>query len=884
MIPSVRLRLSEPAGLTRRNEPVVVGVPWPVGTVGEGVDWALEDGDGRAVAVQTRVLARWHDASVKWLSVLFPASAEARGEAVYRLRALPAGHEALAASPLKVTEADGCVTVQTGAGRFTIEQGAAALLSDARDDATAWLDVPGLVMGITSRSGRRRQAVVQQLRVEQHGPVCARIALEGAFGLGFGPRGRLRFAGNLSFYAGSSVVRLELTLQNPGRARHRGGYWDLGDPGSVLLRDWSVELFAAGGTGRRVGWTEGLSLPASSCEGDLEIYQDSSGGIHWQSRNHVNRYGEIPLRFRGYRVGAEKETRSGERASPVVALAYDGRSVACALSEFWQRFPSALEVEGDVLRAGLLPRQFGDLHELQAGEHHTRVIWFDFGSEPKNACERLAWVHEPLVVRCEPAHYAESGAIAYLPGPAMAARPELVAQLGEALEGERSFFAKREAIDEYGWRNFGDIWADHEEAYCDDPRPVISHYNNQYDVLYGFLVQFLLSGDRRWWQLADPLARHIMDIDIYHTDRDKSAYSGGLFWHTDHYRDAKTCTHRTFSRAMGTQEKPAAGGGPGNEHNYASGLLLYHYLTAEPRAREVVVGLADWVIAMDAGEKHLLGLVSTARTGLASSTADVGYHGPGRGAGNSIQALLDGWSVTGSTCYLQKLEEILRRTIHPRDDLRQRRLGDAENRWSYTVYLQALVRYLRSMPAADGEQTTSAYVRESLLHYARWMLQNERFYLDFPDELEYPTETWAAQELRKGTVLLMAAEYAEADERAAFRERGQQILNRAWQSLMSFETRTFTRPLALVLQQGYLETYFHRPAASNGHDSATDAHYDVGEPLAFVPQKHQVAAALRSPRRLLRLVLRAASIAGWSNVWRRSWLAARLESIFLGEC
>ena len=34
--------------------------------------------------------------------------------------------------------------------------------------------------------------------------------------------------------------------------------------------------------------------------------------------------------------------------------------------------------------------------------------------------------------------------------------------MDETLVGNDSFFAKREAIDEFGWRNFGDTWADHE--------------------------------------------------------------------------------------------------------------------------------------------------------------------------------------------------------------------------------------------------------------------------------------------------------------------------------------------------------------------------------------------------------------------------------------
>ena len=60
----------------------------------------------------------------------------------------------------------------------------------------------------------------------------------------------------------------------------------------------------------------------------------------------------------------------------------------------------------------------------------------------------------------------------------------------------------------------------------------------QYDPLAGFAYQFLRSGDPRWWALMEDLAAHVRDIDTYHTDRDKSAYNHGLFWHTVHYVDA----------------------------------------------------------------------------------------------------------------------------------------------------------------------------------------------------------------------------------------------------------------------------------------------------------------------------------------------------------
>ena len=70
-----------------------------------------------------------------------------------------------------------------------------------------------------------------------------------------------------------------------------------------------------------------------------------------------------------------------------------------------------------------------------------------------------------------------------------------------SVEGPQSFFSKREVIDEYGWRNFGDIYADHEAVNHDGPDKFISHYNNQYDFIYGAAVHFLRSGDRRWFRV-----------------------------------------------------------------------------------------------------------------------------------------------------------------------------------------------------------------------------------------------------------------------------------------------------------------------------------------------------------------------------------------------
>jgi hypothetical protein len=546
------------------------------------------------------------------------------------------------------------------------------------------------------------------------------------------------------------------------------------------------------------------------------------------------------------------------------------------VEEFWQKFPTGIRVNNNKLGVDLWPGDFPDTHELQAGECCTRTVWLDFGT-PNNQCDSLSWVYDPPLASLDGDYLSATDQVPYLPAPDAELRPEYEQLLIEAIEGPRSFFAKREAIDEYSWRNFGDMWADHEEAYADDPRPVISHYNNQYDLLHGLLIQYLRTGDRRWWKLADPLARHVLDIDVYRTDRDKPAYNNGLFWHTAHYHAVGRATHRSMSNDMRGKRIAAPGTGPSNEHNYTSGLLLYYHLTGCPRTRETVIQLADWVLAMDDGRRHVLGLLSSQATGLATCTTDPAYQGPGRGAANSIQTLLNAWKLTKADQYLNYAAILIRRTIHPRDDIAARQLDNAELRWSYTVYLQALDRFLLETESRYELDEMRAYARESLLHYARWMAEHETFYLDEPAQLEYPTETWAAQELRKGNVLLMAARYASAADATAWRRRAIEILDRAWQSLMSFETRSCTRALALVLQQGHLEASLR---AAESVPSEASGPLDFGLPTAFQTQKQEVKALRRSPRLLLRAIGNAVHPRQWLTAASQLWITERLRRCF----
>lgn len=365
------------------------------------------------------------------------------------------------------------------------------------------------------------------------------------------------------------------------------------------------------------------------------------------------------------------------------------------------------------------------------------------------------------------------------------------------LHGENGLLANREKVDEYGFRHFGDVYADHEARYYRGERPHVSHYNNQFDLLLGALLQRLCGRCGDWDAVIHPLARHVIDIDVYHTDRDRAPFNGGLFWLTDHYRTAHTCTHRAFSRR--NAERPGYGGGPSSEHNYTTGLLLYHFLFGDDDARETVLSLADWVIAMEDGGRTPFFFIDAGPTGAATATSEADYHGPGRAAANSINALLDGWLISGDKRYLDFAERLLRRTVHPADDIPSRRLHDAERRWSYTMYFEVAARYLHLKQAWGQCDDAYVDVAQALLHYARWMLEHEQPFLARREELEYPTEVWAAQSLRQANVLWAAARLAEGDLRARLRRQAEDWTDRAWRDLYGFDSPVNARTLAVVL-------------------------------------------------------------------------------------
>jgi hypothetical protein len=888
----MKFSLQECDGVARFREPVALGMGVPPGVAVTPLATAV-DTKGRRYPANCRVLTRRGDGSAMWILVQACLDADADSVALYSLEFDPETNVELQTSASEVTKDS---HLDSKAGNLH----RAIALVNLHETIAGW----NLQLSVRSVGGNRWQLPLSIDQIDFPADTkansnnvieskCYASQLEGT---------SIRAEFSLTYFIDSSKLRIDATLHNPNRAEHPDGFWDLGDPMSYRLESAVLSVQNLDLQFDDVRWRTDQDQPSQqhSLPGHLQLVQHHSGGVNAQSRNHLRADGNLPpsgpscLKIFTKNVDADRsnqnsicENYENHRFQPVVTLNDKSSSVTATMLDFWEKYPSSIEADEQGFHFGLLAKSNRGHQELQGGEETTRTIWLSFDCSSKQKIKsddghhQLDWVHRPVTALQDPRELTESGSIDWFTASENLENPKLQTLFDELLDGENSFFRKRETIDEYGWRNFGDVWADHEQAYSLDPKPVISHYNNQYDLLQGLLRRYLQTGDRRWWNLARPLAEHVMDIDLYRTDQDRAAYNGGMFWHTSHYRDAGTCTHRTFSRCMTGDEHRVSGGGPSNEHNYTSGLLLYYHLTGSRRAAAAVCSLADWVIAMDDGDQSPLSPLSGRATGYASSTSQSSFHGPGRGVANSIHALLDAWTLTRSDHYLEKCEALIYRSIHPLQDFQAMDLLHAELRWSYSIALQALLRFVH---LASGQSVqTCRFVLAALHRYGAWMQQSEKHFLDRPDELEFPTETWAAQDLRKGTTMMMIARYQpESTSSDALFQAGKAFFDRALDQLFEFPTRSCTRPAAILLQQvpvlmAALESPMPPDIASMVHQDLTGP-WPAAESWRF--QKADIRRSIRSPLQFPRLVLRLAGIHRWPFALAESPIGKRWRTKF----
>ncbi|MFO7718055.1 MAG: hypothetical protein R6Y91_05795 [Desulfohalobium sp.] len=808
------LYIREPAGLNRCKEPVTAGVPLPRGWIFDPAVLGLRLAGGETEEAAWTPLAWWGDGSIRWVLVDCRISLKPYQEiglsVCEKERRAPLRTE----SAFSLWADEKGIILTTGAESFHISTGTPFPFASVERHNRRLVEsrLPGMVL--TDVQGQQWTPIIAGWSKEIETPFRVVLRVWGGFCCGDESH-PLQMDCRVEAWAGQPRLRMEVTVHNPQAAKHPDNTWDLGDPGSIYFQDLRLVVPKSDSLVSKV-WVR--AEPGSEFvtnEGPLIVYQDSSGGENWRSPNHINRLGTVPVRQQGYTVHhGEHFVAQGKRAQPLALVGDDSGAVGLALDCFWQQFPKSLEADATGLQLGLFPDAWADVHELQAGEKKTHVCWLAVGDDLSQTAQVLDHARAPLSVMLDP-HWvcrAEAAPCAVPGGHALSATASEAYTtyerfLDRAVHGARSFFVRREEIDEYGWRHFGDMYADHEAVFHTDSEIFISHYNNQYDLIKGAVAQAWRTQDRVWLRLAGELADHVADIDIYHTKEDRYQYNHGLFWHTDHHLPADKATHRGIAQAH-KKSKQEVGGGPAPDHNYATGLSLMYWITGRQFYKEAALELVDNIVQLMRGPRTLVEAFYTRLQKSANgngSAEDKVYglwDGPGRASGNALNTLLDGFALTQDRGYMELAQRLICTCVAPNDNIAERRLLDAERRWMYTVFMKALARYLLLKEQEGEKDGHAAYARAVFVHYGLWMVENEYPYLQTPEILEFPNETWAAQELRKSDIFALLGRMVAGALRDQCFERSQFFFQIAMEQLEYFDNAASTRALALAMTNG----------------------------------------------------------------------------------
>ncbi len=793
----------------QQPKPIRFSVPFANGKVFDCNRLELSSATSKVYPAHYKILAYWPNGSIKWLQGFSQINEQGR----FLLTNKAEKNKETQADPscnFVCTATKNAVIINNHGQSFSLNKKQLCLFK--MDCAGQFPSQPDSIQLIDA-SGDILKAIIEEPIQTEANDFEIAVTCRGCF-QGENNNSPVHFKAHYTFYNNCPQVNFKLTIHNTKSMKHKAGKWDLGNENAFNFKQLALHFrpqdpkaidLLYHKDGPRVSMAKLFAQEKQT----ISLFQASSGGENWQSDNHVNAENTIPLHFRGFRLlTGNKVLDQGLRATP--QLYFNDKHGQCRVltRQFWQHFPKAISFDGKDIIYAIFPEQHHDGFELQPGEKSSFAVQFNFCKDAHS--EPLAQPEtQPLVQIC-PQYLASTLALSQFDF--VDPKDPLQTIIAQGIDGPNSFFYKRECIDEYGWRNFGDLFADHEVSEYQGNDELVSHYNNQYDPLLGFLQQYLLNKNPKWLELASDLANHIKDIDIYDTVFDRGEYNQGLFWHTDHYVPAKTASHRTYSKLQprNVYMDHIGAGGPGSNHCYTSGLALHYFLTGSQSSKNAVIKLTGWITHIFEGSgtfgEFLLALKNRHRPDTKNVLSQ--QYPLDRGTGNYINALLDAFEVTNQQSYLDKASLVLKHTLHKSDVIDEQKFRDVENSWFYTIVLQSAYKYL--LIKEKNKQLDSSFqsILLAFLHYSDWMAVNEQPYLLTPEILEYPNITWAAQDIRKANILYMAAYYANnTEQQTLYRNKATDFYHYVINFISDHKQASQTRVLTILMQNCLIKPF-----------------------------------------------------------------------------
>ena len=596
----VPIHVDEPGGVGRKSVPVRTGIPFPRGALKDAAHVRLLDRSGKETPCQVRKVAAWPDGSVRWIHLDFFADVKANtplwkhdwqnrepSRAQYMLECGPGvSRRARPRQPASVKRSSDGYVLDTGVIQVEFGRGPGGWIRKVRykgtpvaanakaDRRSAFVDVRDKKDGQPDRSS----AVIEKVEIEDNGPVQATVKLSGTYSYPSGVKAR--FVVRLQGYAGKGYLRVYHTFvyaHHPGKP---------GKGREVTFKDKKVTLPTAipinqlSGVGLRLPL---LFKPTRCALGGERTVSGRVGTETYLYQATYNSYqGGGPRAFKGKRAAGWGTFSDGRAA------------VTVFMRNFFREYPKEVLLKDGVVTAWVHPER-APLFDLSrpdtrpakpqaTGTAKTTEILFRFHDAGEDGERFAKGFEKPSLGYVTPQWYARTRAMGDY-------HPYDPAKFPLVEEGARSVYFLwiwNMHNDPAGWRGRGPWYGifDYGDWQCwfksiswQYERGRYGWVCNEPAIDHGLWFWFLRTGDRLYYDTAEAMSRHHMDVDTVHCGHlhggkeiRREFIGGGRRHNVYHWGDK----------------------GVDIRHTWNAGEIDYYYYAGYRRALDVAKLMADY--------------------------------------------------------------------------------------------------------------------------------------------------------------------------------------------------------------------------------------------------------------------------------------------------
>ena len=573
------INVSCPPAADGRLWPVVIGVPFPQGTLRDPSLLGVAGPDGKPRPAAARRLVRWPDGSTRWALVTLAADRPGRHTiTIGKTHDAPItlGHAVFAANTTRG------IGIDNGIVGIELAHAGPGPISLLRAGKRNFIDDPRRLRLCVDDADTTREAS-RTLTILEQNSVRARVRVEGAHHRPGGQR-KLSYRLDVELVAGWPAVRLDYHFFNL-------------EPGADYLDV------------KRIGIDLDLQLNRDAA---TRHFVQSWHGVFYEPR-HVRNANRVAIVSSFERFGTRVEDPAMlldtyEYAKwlapplvdtqPWLGVADDTSAVYAGVQDFNCVKPKRIDSEGTRLSFDIWPESEGTL-SLQQGRSRRTVLTLALADTP---APEQAWIESTLNAAqwegravVDPAWLSRCGEyeIDRLLPFAKHGRLERFLSRTVVVETPTDMFDLGDTIDAGYRQSYPSLGVERQPRMPEAP-PIRRRFsanngvlfytshpdmyepvwvNNEYDGIFAVATELMRTGHHGLWRTLRWMTRHNIEVDFLH--------------YSDHQ-----WLHRVSP--VHSYRHSTSGGYP--SHFWTQGLLQYYCMTGDPDVLEVAVGLGDAIL------------------------------------------------------------------------------------------------------------------------------------------------------------------------------------------------------------------------------------------------------------------------------------------------